>query len=209
MSTGEPVTRKQRQRQRTRRLLLDAGRGVIAAKGVPGLRIQEVTERADVALGSFYNYFTSKEELVDAIVTEMLAELASTAIRDDSPDSDPAESAARATLRVVHLAFADPEFAKLISNIGHSEVVFARALHPYAAVAVQRGIDSGRFVVPDIEVLLTSVIGAALALMREILDGRHGLSAEVAFVRHVVAALGVSPAEAEVIAEKVRDEEGR
>jgi AcrR family transcriptional regulator len=40
-------TRTERQRLRTRRQLLDAGRSLIAAKGVAGLRIQEITEHAE------------------------------------------------------------------------------------------------------------------------------------------------------------------
>jgi len=61
------ATRTERQRQRTRRLLLDAGRTFIATKGVPGLRIQEITEESDIALGSFYNDFSSKEEFLEDI----------------------------------------------------------------------------------------------------------------------------------------------
>jgi len=72
-------------------------------------------------------------------------------------------------------------------------------VHPHARIAVERGIESGRFVVSDIEVLLTAVIGGAFALIREILDGRHGAHAHEAFARHVLAALGIPPEEAESI----------
>ena len=67
-SQDKPASRTERQQQRTRRQLLDAGRSLIAAKGVAGLRIQEITEAADVALGSFYNYFESKEAFGAAIL---------------------------------------------------------------------------------------------------------------------------------------------
>jgi hypothetical protein len=56
--------------------------------------------------------------------------------------------------------------------------------------------------VADIEVLLTAVIGWAFALIREILDGRHGPNAEQAFARHVLASLGVPPDEADAIVTK-------
>ena len=78
--TEAKATRTDRQRLRTRRLLLDAGRTLIAAKGVAGLRIQDITEEADVALGSFYNYFQSKEELLEAVITESLSDLTSAII---------------------------------------------------------------------------------------------------------------------------------
>jgi AcrR family transcriptional regulator len=196
---GKATTRVERQRLRTRRLLLDAGRTLIAAKGVAGLRIQDLTQVADVALGSFYNYFQSKEELLEAVITESLSDLTSATITNVDDNPDPAEVVALANLRVIRLAYDEPDFARLIVNIGHSEALFGDAVHPYARIAVERGIESGRFVVADIEVLLTAVIGGAFALIREILDGRHGANAQQAFARHVLASLGLPPKEAEAI----------
>jgi AcrR family transcriptional regulator len=196
---GKATTRSERQRLRTRRLLLDAGRTLIAAKGVAGLRIQDITEEADVALGSFYNYFQSKEEILEAVITESLSDLTSAIITNADDSTDPAEVVAVANLRVIQLAYDEPDFARLIVNIGHSEALFGDAVHPYARIAVERGIESGRFVVADLEVLLTAVIGGAFALIREILDGRHGEHAHQAFARHVLASLGLPPKEAEAI----------
>jgi len=202
-STEKPTTRTERQRERTRRQLLDAGRTLIAAKGVPGLRIQEITEQADIALGSFYNYFPSKEEFLEAVITESLSDLAAATISNVDDTTDPAEVVALANLRVIRLAYTEPDFARLIVNIGHSEALFGAAVHPHARVAVERGIASGRFDVADVEVLLTTVIGGAFALIREILDNRHGDHAERAFARLVLAALGLSAAEAKSVVTKV------
>ncbi len=204
----KPVTRTERQRQRTRRQLMDAGRSLIAAKGVAGLRIQEITETADVALGSFYNYFESKDEFLEAIITESLTELAVTTVGTADEAIDPADVVALASLRIIRLAYAEPDFARLVANIGHSHALFGRALHPYAREVVERGIASGRFVVPDIEVLLTAVIGGSFALIREILDGRHGPNAEQPFARHCLASLGLTPdAAAAVVAKIVASEQ--
>lgn len=190
------MSRAERQRARTRRQLLDAGRSLVAAKGVAGLRIQEITETADVALGSFYNYYESKDEFLEAIITESLSELAATTIGTAEEAVDPADVVALACVRIIRLAYAEPDFARLIANISHSDALFERALHPYAREAVERGMASGRFVVPDIEILLTAVIGGAFALIREILDGRHGPHAAEAYARHCLASLGLTPDEA-------------
>ena len=57
--------------------------------------------------------------------------------------------------------------------------------------------------------LLTAVIGGAFALIREILDGRHGPNPEAAFARHVLCSLGIRPDEALAlvtqVAEKLND----
>jgi AcrR family transcriptional regulator len=208
-SDAKPATRTERQRERTRRQLLNAGRSLIAAKGVPGLRIQEITEEADIALGSFYNYFSSKEDFLEAVITESLSDLASATISNVDDATDPADVVALANLRVIQLAYVEPDFARLIVNIGHSEALFGAAVHPHARVAVERGIASGRFVVADLEVLLTAVIGGAFALIREILDGRHGPHAEQAFARYVLAALGLNPDEASAVVAAVAKSETR
>jgi AcrR family transcriptional regulator len=48
---------------------------VIAAKGVYLAVIEEITERADVAKGSFYQYFRNRDELLDVLLTRRLEEL--------------------------------------------------------------------------------------------------------------------------------------
>lgn len=198
--SGTP-TRSDRQRERTRRKLLDAGRTLIAERGVAGLRIQEITERADVALGSFYNHFDSKDELVEAVVTESLSALAAATIDSVSDDVDPAVVVAAANLLVIRLAYDEPDFARLVVNLGHADTLFATAMRPYARVALERGIDTGRFVVVDIDVVLTAVIGGAFLLIREILGGQHKAGAENAFALHVLKSLGLTAIDAAAVTE--------
>jgi AcrR family transcriptional regulator len=187
-------TRTDRRRERTRARLTEATRALITEKGVSGLRINEITERADVALGSFYNHFESKEDIVDAVVTESLRELAE-ALATGAVD-DPAELVSVAIRRFVGLAYDDPAFARLVVHLNHADALFATAVQPAARRAVDLGVDSGRFEVTDIEVAVTSILGGSLALMRSIVDGRLGKGAEVAFAEISLRALGVPTADA-------------
>jgi AcrR family transcriptional regulator len=187
-------TRTDRRRERTRARLTEATRALITEKGVSGLRINEITERADVALGSFYNHFESKEEIVDAVVTESLRELAE-ALATGAVE-DPAELVSVAIRRFVGLAYDDPAFARLVVHLNHADALFAAAVHPAARRAVDLGVDSGRFEITDIEVAVTSILGGSLALMRSIVDGRLGKGAENAFAEISLRALGVPTADA-------------
>jgi hypothetical protein len=108
---------------------------------------------------------------------------------------------ANGCLLVIRLADRDPDFARLIVNLSHAETLFAAAMGPYARVAVERGMQTGRFVVVDIEVTLTAVIGGAFALIRDILEGRQGGAAANAFAKHVLAALGLTAGEAAAVTE--------
>jgi AcrR family transcriptional regulator len=60
----EPVTPKGR---RTRGALLDAGELVADRRGLAGLSVAAVVERAGVAKGTFYVYFADREVFVDAL----------------------------------------------------------------------------------------------------------------------------------------------
>lgn len=67
-------SRQQRRYARTRDRLLSAARTVFSEKGL-GASVDEIAVRADVARGSFYYHFQSKERLIRMLVDEMLTEL--------------------------------------------------------------------------------------------------------------------------------------
>jgi AcrR family transcriptional regulator len=71
----EPRTERGR---KTRRLLLDAAAAEFGGKGFHDSSIVSITQRAGVALGSFYTYFESKDELFRALVRDMSAQVRAT-----------------------------------------------------------------------------------------------------------------------------------
>jgi AcrR family transcriptional regulator len=201
---AEGRTRTDRRRERTRGKLTDATRELIAEKGVAGLRIQEITERADVALGSFYNHFDSKEAIVEAVIADSLQGITETLAAN--PVEDAAELVSIAVRRFDGLAYSDPEFASVVVHLNHADALFGVAVHPAARTAVQRGIDEGRFDVPDLEVAVTAILGGSLAIMRAIVDGRLGKNAEKKYAESALRALGVPPADAaEVVRRPLKD----
>lgn len=69
-----PPNRSDRRRQRRRQFLIDAARTVITEKGIH-FTVADVTEAADVGIGSFYTYFRDKDELLEAAVWEDMQQL--------------------------------------------------------------------------------------------------------------------------------------
>lgn len=65
------LSRNERKRYRTRRALIDATRKLAKTAGLENVSIQEITEQADVGLGTFYNYFEHKEAVFDAVLAEL------------------------------------------------------------------------------------------------------------------------------------------
>lgn len=197
---SEPVTpspnRTDRRRERTRSQLTAAGRRLIAERGVAGLRIGDLTEEADVGRGSFYNHFDSREDLVDAVVSEALEELAETVLADMTEDEDPAVRASAADRRFIRVAADDPDFARLLVNLNHGDDVFATATLPYARVALAWGIESGRFTVSDLDVMLITLAGSALGVIRAVLQDRAPADADSRHAELMLRMLGVPHDEA-------------
>src|SRR3954464_2094995 len=64
--------------ERTLRKILDAAREEFGERGFSDSSIVGITQRAGVALGTFYTYFESKEALFQALVRDMSAAVAAT-----------------------------------------------------------------------------------------------------------------------------------
>ena len=72
--SGLPVPKTERGR-RTLRALLDAAALEFGANGFHATGITDITRRAGVALGSFYTYFASKEDIFRALVSDLSAQV--------------------------------------------------------------------------------------------------------------------------------------
>ncbi|MDI6023661.1 TetR/AcrR family transcriptional regulator [Leucobacter sp. UT-8R-CII-1-4] len=67
-TTGRPLTKRG---EATRRRILEAAEDVFAEHGYHEASIVKVTERAGVALGTFYLYFDSKRSVFEALVLDL------------------------------------------------------------------------------------------------------------------------------------------
>lgn len=83
------ANRTDKRRFETRQSLLAAAREVFARIGVEEARIQDITEAADLGVGTFYTHFSSKHELVEAIAGEVLAQHEQAILRFSEKVKDP------------------------------------------------------------------------------------------------------------------------
>ncbi len=71
--TSEKSNRWERRKERTRKRLLEAGDRYLRERGFDETTVEEIAEAADVAKGTFFNYFESKEALLLALLTHRIA----------------------------------------------------------------------------------------------------------------------------------------
>jgi AcrR family transcriptional regulator len=183
------ATRSDRRREQTRSKLTAAAGELIAARGIAGLKIGDITDLADVGRGSFYNHFPSKEALVEAVVSESLQTIAARVLRDLPDDS--ATAVATADRRFIRLATEDPDLARLMVNLDRSDGVFAAAVTPYAREAI-----AGRLDIPDLELALIMLTSSALGVIRSIIAGDAPADADCLHAEYVLRMFGVDPKQA-------------
>lgn len=201
MESRSPSARVQRRQQRTRAQLVRAAAAVIAESGVGGLRLREVTDTADVGFGSFYNYFASKEELVEAVAEELMATLAATLGAHVEALTDPVEAASAAHRWFVRNALEHPAAARLVVNLDQADVRFQERILPFGHRLLAAGVEQGCFLPPPSpSTTVRYVVGATVAVTRAVLDGRSGAQAESETAEVLLHALGVSADRAREVA---------
>jgi AcrR family transcriptional regulator len=198
-----PTTRRGRRRVTTRRRLVEAARRLVAERGVDGLTVAEITEAADVGFGTFYGYFATRDDLVDALLVEAGEELAGENDRLTEPLEDPAEIVAAAVRNTITSVDRDPVWAAFLVHAAFSQ-------HPQIWVAlstrmmrdVRTGVGSGRFTTEDLAAVPFLVGGAVLGVLRGKLDGLLAEGTETEAAVGVLLILGLSRADAVEVAHR-------
>jgi AcrR family transcriptional regulator len=65
-----PLRRRDEARALFRNAILDAAEAVFAERGFHGARIQDIAERARIAVGTVYNHFEQKDDVLSALLEE-------------------------------------------------------------------------------------------------------------------------------------------
>jgi AcrR family transcriptional regulator len=84
---GQPVGERKARAAQTEAALKAAARQQFAERGYLNTKITDITEAAGRAAGSFYQHFSSKEDLLQALLADMHAQGGSS-FDDDGPEHD-------------------------------------------------------------------------------------------------------------------------
>jgi AcrR family transcriptional regulator len=156
-------------RERTRKLLLTAAARVVAARGTEGISIEDFIKAAGVARGTFYNYFSTREQLISAL-WQHLGDTPLRLIRTaHGRDPDPAYRLTSGLRQAIRRAAADPVWGWLLYRITLADVVLNQEMRAYPMADIQEGIRCGRFDVTDAELACDYFVGVAMMAIKAVL----------------------------------------
>lgn len=155
--------RLDRRKARTRAALIRAAQTLIA-EGRTHVPILEITQAADVGMGSFYNHFETKEQLFEAALESVLDSYGQLLDRVTAEIEDPAEVFATSFRLAGRLHRREPELSKVLLNNAMRLLGAEDGLAPRARRDIQAGVDAGRFQVEDVDLAVAMAAGALLCL---------------------------------------------
>jgi AcrR family transcriptional regulator len=192
--------RLERRKARTRAALVRAAKAFVAA-GKLNVPVLEITQAADVGMGSFYNHFNSKEQLFRAAVNEVLDDIGALLDKLTEVDEDPAETFARSFRLVGRLFRQRPNMSRVLLYAGVELISADRGLAPRAMRDIAAATRAGRFSVDD-PMLALAVAGGALMGLGQLLNDqpeRDDAEAADRVTRDVLIMLGLPADEAAAI----------
>jgi AcrR family transcriptional regulator len=184
MAEVEKVDRGARRKARTRKKLLDAASELCTEKPLEEISIVDITEAADVGLGTFYNHFESKQELLKALADEFLHEYETVLDSMVADLTDPAEIFLVSYRFTVRCA-CDERGWHIIRQMPHNYV--RERLEERSMADMKMGQASGRFQVPNEvsmgQFLNCSVVGIMWGVADKDVTLEHAQSYAVYFLQ--------------------------
>ncbi|MET9629563.1 TetR/AcrR family transcriptional regulator [Lentzea sp. NPDC006480] len=195
--------RLERRKARTRAALIRAAQDFIA-NGKLNAPILEITQSADVGMGSFYNHFESKEDLFHAALEDALDTFGQVLDGLTGDLDDTAHVFAQSFRLTGRLHRRLPELSKVLLHNGFELTKSGRGLAPRARRDIDAALAAGRFTVADAEMALVVVAGAVLALgqLLHAEPERDDAAATDQVTEDLLRMLGVPPDEARDISRR-------
>ncbi len=125
---AEKLSRRERERERHRELILHAAERLFAEKGFYRTTMQEIAQRAEFALGTVYRFFRGKQELYEQLLERKLQELVATVCDQMAQEQSPLGRVRK---------FIEAKLTFLAGNAHFARLFFAEA-HAWRSSVSQR-----------------------------------------------------------------------
>jgi len=189
-----------KKRDRTRDRLLFAAQELVLERGLPAITINDIAARADVAPGTFYNYFHTREEVADTIADLLMRAYHRDVDAAVAGIDEPARVFAASLRQTLHWVSAGNALGKLMFGSGVPLMRYAFGIRQRAGQDIRTGIDANVFRVDDVVAIQSMLGGIVLSALLDLWLGQL----QPASIRHItersLGLLGVPAAKARRIA---------
>jgi AcrR family transcriptional regulator len=180
-------------RERTRQKILNAALKVFADKGPHAPVIEDFIAEADIARGTFYNYFRTTQELLQATLIWLGSDLITSIETEIGELSDPVLRLTTGIRLWLGKAERDPVWAAFIARPEFLderpfEPVFGPVMHD-----LKSGHEAGLFHFPNEHVAFDLIAGILIIAMRSYIRGVSAPGYAADIVRIALQGLGVAP----------------
>ncbi|UGT67887.1 TetR/AcrR family transcriptional regulator [Nocardia gipuzkoensis] len=162
---SDQLSARARSALRTRAALMRSGRWALGGDIAERIGVADLARDAGVAIGSFYNHFSSKDEFFDTVIAEVIEDLAwildsATAGIDDPAGIVVAHLRALGTVGVCH-----PDIGAVVLAMGY-RILDDPSIKSRLAANIRTGMSAQCFHIHDLSAALDLIGGVALAVLR-------------------------------------------
>lgn len=194
------ATRHDRRRLETRARMLRALMKLLARKRLADVPIHEITETADVGGGTFYNHFTDRASIHDALTAELLVGWSDALAAAIPLRQDPAEMLGLRLRVGIQRAGLDADWANYLVATAFRPGMAGNPFDQRIAEAIETGVAQGRFTLTEIEATQRAILGLTTATLHSVSgDASKSAIEAVRVTRFTLTLLGVAGAEIERI----------
>ncbi|WP_172293221.1 TetR/AcrR family transcriptional regulator [Pseudoruegeria sp. HB172150] len=161
----------QARREKTRLKLIEAATLVLSERDPEDTLIDHVIRRAGVSRGTFYNYFRSVEELMQACKEELARELVALILEAQIEESDPARKLILGLKQALELTRRCPRLTEFSARLGFRAVGPGSFVHEIGGTVISEGMSNGVFRPMPAELAVDMIEASMIAAARRTAAG--------------------------------------
>lgn len=157
-------------RERTRAMLIESALKVVAQRGFDAPTIDDFISAAQVARGTFYNYFATREALLVALGAHVADTIDAEILALFKGIDDPARRIAIAIHCFIAISKRDPDWGwVLVRSLPTAGGGWSEGMRRGVLADIRRGRRTGRFRIPSVQSAVVLGIGTLGAAIRTVL----------------------------------------
>lgn len=191
----ESSPRVRKRQLRTRVQLLKAAHRLMSKQGVDATTIQQITDEADIGFGTFYNYFSSKDDLATQVLDCVINNLGrrNDLVTQATQATDPVQIIATSVRLVAREMMSNPMWHWWVKRPDLLVERLRAGLRPFGIRDMRRAIDSGayRIIGGDMDAARSLLLWLLVGGVKDIIDKYRPPQIEPLIIESIMRVMGV------------------